>query len=653
MDFSGRIPADVITANKIHRTCETGGWREVGLAHPLLTRRWAGLPVLHHRDPRDDGLALQDVAFGVTDTPAVTDESSPDDGRDPAGSLEKVGGQPGRHKAGQTVFPLKDSGRQTHNRRPIEGALPPPTEREPCRLEGTSTIANEVCGSRGHPRILAQAAPGPGSRLKFLASIITAVSDTGAGSANPRLVATMSVVVLTVAVLQTGVVPILGVMAHQLQVSLATISWTVTANLLAAASTTPLLGRLADLHTKKRVLLAVLAVVLAGSLLAATTSSFALLIVARVLQGASFALYPIGVSILREELSPERLMGALAVLSAVLGFGGGMGLVVVGLLMRGDADYHRAFWFVTAFVALVTLAAVRFIPERPHTATGSVDWLGAAGLAAGLSLLLLTITEGNSWGWTSARTLASALAAIGALMTWWWWERRCAQPLVSTVMLTRRPILLTNIATVAVGMGLYFGFLGLTGFVQAPAGSGYGFAATVLAASVVFLLPGALAGFLTALVSGRYIDRFGARAVLVVGIAFGILGFTVLAGAHSAAWQVIGAGVLVNVYISLAYGALPSLVVREVDMGETGVATSVNAIARTVGASTAAAIVAVLLGRNGNGHPPESSYTIIFGLGAATGLLALVLIAASQPRLRPIETVEEITDSRAMNHEWG
>jgi len=170
---------------------------------------------------------------------------------------------------------------------------------------------------------------------------------------------------------------------------------------------------------------------------------------------------------------------------------------------------------------------------------------------------------------------------------------------------------------------------------------------------VVFLLPGALAGFLTALVSGRYIDRFGARVVLVVGIAVGVAGFSLLALAHSEPWQVIAAGVLVNVYISLAYGALPSLVVREVEIGETGVATSMNAIARTVGASTSAAIVAVLLGRNGAGRPPESSYTIIFGLGAATGIIAMVLIAASRPRLRPIETVEEATDSRAMNHEWG
>lgn len=479
------------------------------------------------------------------------------------------------------------------------------------------------------------------------------MSGSGVASTNPRLVATMSVTILTVAVLQTGVVPILGVMSDQLGVSLADVSWAVTANLLAAAATTPLLGRLADLHTKKRILLAVLAVVLAGSLLAAMTSSFALLIVARVLQGASFSLYPIGVSILREELSPEKLLTALGVLSAVLGFGGGMGLVVVGVLMHGEADYHRAFWFASAFVAVVLIAVMIVVPKRPHTATGTVDWAGAAGLAVGLSLLLLTITQANPWGWTSLRTVGAALAAVAVLTGWWWWEKRCDQPLVSTSMLMRRPILLTNIATVAVGMGLYFGFLGLTGFVQAPAGSGYGFAATVLTASVVFLLPGALAGFLTALASSRYIDRFGARPVLMVGVIVGIAGFTLLALAHNAPWQIIVAGVLVNVYISLAYGALPSLVVREVEIGETGVATSMNAIARTVGASSAAAIVAVLLSRNQTGHPPESSYTAIFALGAVTGLVALVLIAASRPRLRPIETVEEISDSRAMNHEWG
>ncbi|HPX37450.1 MAG TPA: MFS transporter, partial [Mycobacterium sp.] len=220
---------------------------------------------------------------------------------------------------------------------------------------------------------------------------------------------------------------------------------------------------------------------------------------------------------------------------------------------------------------------------------------------------------------------------------------------------SRRPILLTNIATVSVGMGLYFGFLGLTGIVQSPIASGYGFGATVLTASVVFLLPGAISGFITATASGRYIDRYGARPVLMVGAATGVLGFALLAVAHSQTWQVIVGSVVVNAYISLAYGALPALVIREVDAGETGVATSMNAIARTVGASLSAAMVAVLLSRHGRGttFPPESSYTLIFVLGAVSALVAMLLIAAGNPRLRRVESVDELSDSRAMNHEWG
>jgi MFS family permease len=473
----------------------------------------------------------------------------------------------------------------------------------------------------------------------------------------PRaLIVGLSIVVLTVAVLQTAVVPVLGVIADQLNASTVGVSWAVTANLLAAAAATPLIGRLADLHSKKRVLLIVLAVVLVGSVLAATTSSLPLLIAGRILQAASFALYPVGVAILREELPEDRMVSAMSVLSGTLGFGGGTGLVVVGLLVDHGANYHRVFWLTTAFTVVVIAIVILVVPTRPRSATGSIDWLGAVGLAAGLSAMLLAITQGHTWGWTSLRTLGSAAGGVLITVGWWLWERRAKQPLVSTRMLSRRPIMLTNLATIFVGMGLYFAFLGLTLFVQIPPeAAGYGFGATVLEASVIYLLPGALTGFIVALLSGRFIDRFGARPVLVVAAAVGITGFLFIALMHSAAWQVIAASILANAYISLGYGALPALVVSEVTAGETGVATGMNAIARTIGSSIAAALVAVLLGRTGGDPavPLESSFVAIFVGGAVTGVLAMVLIALSRVHAGGNETVEARYESRAMNHEWG
>ena len=470
------------------------------------------------------------------------------------------------------------------------------------------------------------------------------------------LVAGLSVVVLTVAVLQTAVVPVLGIIADQLDASTVAVSWAVTANLLAAAAATPLIGRLADLHSKKRVLLIVLAVVLVGSVLAATTSSLALLIVGRVLQAASFALYPIGISILREELTEDRMVSAMSVLSGTLGFGGGTGLVVVGLLMQSrrrlpprlladDRLHHRRDRHRGARRACATaqldgdhrLAGCR----RPRDRSLGDAVGDHPGQVLGLDLTMDPGLRGKR------RRRHGRLVAVGA-------PGQTAAGVDQ--MLTRRPIMLTNLATIFVGMGLYFAFLGLTQFVQIPhEAAGYGFGATVLEASVIYLLPGALTGFLVALISGRFIDRFGARPVLVVAAAAGITGFLFIALAHSAPWQVIAASILANAYISLGYGALPALVVSEVEAGETGVATSMNAIARTIGSSTAAALVAVLLGRTvtGTSVPMESSFVVIFVGGALTAALAMVLIALSRVQARGIDTVEARYESRAMNHEWG
>ena len=456
-----------------------------------------------------------------------------------------------------------------------------------------------------------------------------------------RLLATLGAVVLTAAVLQTSIVPVLDLVAAQLHISSAAAEWTVTANLLAAAAATPLIGRLADLFNKKWVLLGALALILAGSLLGALTSSLALLMVGRVMQGMSFALYPVAVSILRDELPAERLVRSMAAVSAMLGVGGAFGLVVTGFLMPAGASYHRVFWLSTVAAIVVTVAAALVVPSRPRRVHARVDWLGAFALAAGLCSVMLAISQGATWGWTSPRTTTAAALGAAILLAWWSRSKRLTQPLVSTVMLTRRPILLANAATFLVGMGLYFSFLGMTDFVEAPRSAGYGFGATILQASLLFLMPGALSAAVTTLIGGRCIERFGARAVVAGGGLVGVVGFLMLAGWHEARWEVMVAGVLTNAYISLAYGALPALIVSEVDNSDTAVATSLNGMFRKVGGAAAAALVGALLTPRTGGLAAESGFTAVFVLGAATAAGSVLLVwlgreRSAAPRLAPL-----------------
>ena len=146
------------------------------------------------------------------------------------------------------------------------------------------------------------------------------------------------------------------------------------------------------------------------------------------------------------------------------------------------------------------------------------------------------------------------------------------------------------------------------------------------------------------------------KAMVVTKAATGAVGYALLAVPHLPRLPVIGAAVLISIYISLAYVALPSLIIREVEADETGVATSLNAIARTLGASLAAALVAVLLSRTHHGYEPAINYSIIFGMGAVTACAAILLIVLSgRSRTRDghAECDDNAAKSSGMNHEWG
>ncbi|MFJ8083001.1 MFS transporter [Streptomyces sp. NPDC096205] len=448
------------------------------------------------------------------------------------------------------------------------------------------------------------------------------------------IILVLGLAAMVVSMMQTLVVPILGIIQSDLKATTANVSWVTTATLLSAAVFTPLLGRFGDQHGKKPTLVGVLGVMIAGSVLAATTTSLTWLIVGRVMQGAATAIFPLALSVLREEIRPEKLHGAMALVSGTLAFGSGLALVGAGLLTQGsDPDYHRVFW-LAAVLAVVALAGVLFVVPASRTKTGGrTDWLGALTLGMLLVLVLLPLSQGHEWGWTSGRTLGAFAGAIVMTGIWVLTESRVKEPMVDMKMFVQRSVLFTNLAGLLLGFAMFTQFIGVSYLVQMPEDLvGYGFGASVLAASVVYLLPTTLVSLVGAQVGGVLVGRLGARVTLAAGAGFGVLGFAWLTAAHDTSASVIGSGMLIGLAISFGYAAMPALIVASVPAGQTGIANGLNSISRSVGSAVASAVITSLLASKTielpagmPALPQESQFTTGFAIaGAAFVLVAIV-----------------------------
>jgi predicted MFS family arabinose efflux permease len=469
--------------------------------------------------------------------------------------------------------------------------------------------------------------------------------------------------VTTLSLLQSLVVPVLGTIERQLDVSAGAAGWVLTANLLAAAVLTPVLGRLGDLRGERPVILGILVAVALGTLLAIVTTSLPLLLVGRILQGASYGLFPLSISVLRRELPEGRLGVAMAVVSSTLAVGGVVGLVATGLMAGDGGDYRRPFWIGLAVTLLSLVLAHRLLPHRPSSASGRVDWWGALVLGAGLVLLLLPVSQGNAWGWGSPGVVGCLVGFAVVLTGWVVLERRTAAPLVRPGLLADRRTIVPNIAGLMTGIALFASFLAVLQYVQAPPEvTGYGFGASVLEASVIYLLPGGVAGIVVAPFAGRVVTRWGALPTLLAGAVSGVAGFLLLALLRGEPWLVVLAGLLTQLAVTVAYAALPALVVQAVDEDETGVANAVNSIARSVGQALGSTVAVALIAAHFDattGFPRALAYTQVglIGAAASAAVVAVAVVGMVADRRsgtgRGPDPMCELEEATARAGEWS
>ena len=438
---------------------------------------------------------------------------------------------------------------------------------------------------------------------------------------------------------QTMVFPALATFQEAFDSTTAWTTWVLTGFLVSGAVMTPILGRLGDQFGKERLLLISLGLFLAGCLGAAAAWDLWSLIAFRVVSGAGAALFPLSFAIIRDEFPPEKVKVGIGLLSAVWGVGGGFGIVLSGLIVD-HFSWRYLFLFGSIPVALSLVLVDRYVPESPIRSPSKVDVPGALLLSGGLISLMVALTEGEQWGWSSPQLVGVVLLAAAFFVLWGVVESRSSSPMVDLHMLAHRPILLTNIATLISGFALFSCFVLIPAFVESDSGNGYGFGASATMAGL-YLLPSSLAMLGAGPLAGALGRRFGSHWPLAGGMMVVSVAALLFAFVHDDPGPVLLASALLGFGVGAAFAAMAGLIADNVHPREMGVAGGMNTVVRAVGGVVGGQVGAALLTARTIGNtsvPAESAFTLSFALSAVTAVIAAAIAVSigSRPARRRV-----------------
>ena len=428
---------------------------------------------------------------------------------------------------------------------------------------------------------------------------------------------------------QSIILPALPALAAHYDASLAAVGWLVTGFLLAGIVAVPLLGRLGDLFGKRRMLLVALGAFAVGSLICAATDSIELVIAGRIIQGIGSAVGPLTFALARDTVAPHLLPRAIGAIVGAASAGLAIGFVLSGVLVD-EMSVPAIFWFLFLLAAALVVAVFALVPESGVRARVPIDFAGAAVLSVGLATLLLAISKGNDWGWSSPRIIGLFAASLVALTVFVLIERRVREPLVDLGLVVTKPFAGVNICVFVFGYGFYLVGVVLPLIAGLPeAGGGLGYSTTEIG---LMLFPTGVASILSAWVAGRLVDRVGPRALVAVGSVLGIAGYASLALAHSTLAELTVPSALLGVAWGLILTAIYPVVLRGASDDKTGVAVAVTALTRNTALALGSQIAfAIIIGAGLVGpFPADSGFTRVFVMGLA-GACVLLLVSPIMP----------------------
>ena len=442
---------------------------------------------------------------------------------------------------------------------------------------------------------------------------------------------------------------------RDLHFSQSNLAWVVNAYLITFGGLLLLAGRLGDLLGRRNVFLIGLAVFVAASALCGAAQSQTMLIVARFVQGLGGALSSAVILGMIVTMFPEpgERAKAIGVFSFVAAAGASIGLLAGGVITQA-INWHWIFFVNLPIGVATAVLAVRLVGRDVGIGLRrGADVLGAGLVTGALMLGVYTIVKTQNYGWASAHTLGLGAVSVALLLGFVAWEARAKNPLMPLRILRSRNVSGANLVQMLFVAGMFGMFFLGSLYMQRVLGY------SALQIGLAFLPVAVLIAAFSLGVSARLTMRFGARATLLPGLAFGAAGLALFSRVPVGATylrDLLPAMVLVGIGAGLSFPALMTLAMSSAHPTDAGLASGLVNTTQQVGGALGLAVLATVSSSHttsllhGGSHAASAltgGYHLawVIGTGLLVAALALALVL-----LRPAPVEVQVEEAEEAGH---
>ena len=283
-------------------------------------------------------------------------------------------------------------------------------------------------------------------------------------------------------------------------------------------------------------LIVLVAGILVGGVVVALSHSLTPLIIGRGIQGIGMGSLSLLIGIVATFWSGQKMRRAIGTLMTSVGIGAIAGYMLGGFIWKGGGDWHTMFWVVVGLSALALVLILSLVKETKRMKGVPIDFVGVVGLLAWSVLILVPLSQANSWGWGSSKVLELLIPGLVVLVLWVLWELRRSAPLLDLRILARMGVWQGALLWFAISIALYVTSTFIPYLFQTPpALGGYGFGKDIFIVSLALSMPGLLMLLLSPL-AATFMRAIGSKGTMLLGALFGLGGFG-MAAAHGSVWM--------------------------------------------------------------------------------------------------------------------